>query len=382
MRRKVDRLLDLLVLIGYSIEFPVKLAKRISGHEQYDRIVMYRALREGYAELLRREGKRQVIRSLRLTEKGFDYIAGRDPEALGIIYSRIGAAPPVYPSKESRILRLHAIAVGLVMARMAGAVISPLEKPPLLLSSRGLWYPQAEPEKVYYYAPFELRAAFEEVDDRVVSKTSRLIGVLVHRNCCYCLYFAGNTRMFWQQLSEENHATAVRLLLAARGFPVDTISQIVIGNRMEVSKRLCHSPGPRKYNYFVASEFFANCFFLSNDGEGDRLLSMMLQPAEYLPFTRQALVGYRPPRSGMRVFDAEEADTGRPVILACCCDLLVMEQLRLGFYDFLDKPIVLCFEHQREVLQNLLDDAAEVRSVSEEAYRSFLELSLPLTEEA
>ena len=176
MRRKVDRLLDLLVLIGYSIEFPVKLAKRISGHEQYDRIVMYRALREGYAELLRREGKRQVIRSLRLTEKGFDYIAGRDPEALGIIYSRIGAAPPVYPSKESRILRLHAIAVGLVMARMAGAVISPLEKPPLLLSSRGLWYPQAEPEKVYYYAPFELRAAFDEVDDRVVSKTSRLIG--------------------------------------------------------------------------------------------------------------------------------------------------------------------------------------------------------------
>ena len=59
---------------------------------------------------------------------------------------------------------------------------------------------------------------------------------------------------------------------------------------------------------------------------------MMLQPVEYLPFTRQALVGYRPPRSGMRVFDAEEADTGRPVILACCCDLLVMEQLRLGFF--------------------------------------------------
>ena len=43
---------------------------------------MYRAIREGYVVLPRREGKRQVIRSLQLTEKGEEYIAERDPRAV------------------------------------------------------------------------------------------------------------------------------------------------------------------------------------------------------------------------------------------------------------------------------------------------------------
>ena len=51
MTRKVDRLLDLLILVGYSVAFPVTLAKRLSGHEQYDRCVMYRAIREGHGHL-------------------------------------------------------------------------------------------------------------------------------------------------------------------------------------------------------------------------------------------------------------------------------------------------------------------------------------------
>ena len=34
MTQKVDRMLDLLVLVGYSVAFPVKLAKRLSGQER------------------------------------------------------------------------------------------------------------------------------------------------------------------------------------------------------------------------------------------------------------------------------------------------------------------------------------------------------------
>ena len=188
MTKKVDRMLDLLVLVGYSVAFPVKLTKRLSGHEQYDRYVMYRAIREGYVLLMRREGKRQVIRSLLLTEKGEDYIAARDIDALVMIYGRMGRAPKVFPSREAKILRLHAIATGLVMARAAGAVIPPLEKPSLLLSSCGCEDPPVDEEKAYYYAPFELQAAFEELDDRVESKTSRLIGVIVRKSRCYCMY--------------------------------------------------------------------------------------------------------------------------------------------------------------------------------------------------
>lgn len=367
MTQKVDRMLDLLVLVGYSVAFPVKLAKRLSGHEQYDRCVMYRAIREGYVLLMRKEGKRQVIRSLLLTEKGEDYIAARDIDALVMIYGRMGRAPKVFPSREARILRLHAIATGLVMARAAGAVIPPLEKPSLLLSSRGFADPPVDEEKVYYYAPFELQAAFEELDDRVESKTSRLIGVIVRKNRCYCMYFAGNKRIFWQRLSEENHAAGVKVLLQARGFRIDTITQIVIGNRMSVAEKLCRSPRLNGDKYFVVSDFFENCFFVTNDTAGDRLLPRIIRPLSFLDYDRQALASYLPPRTVERICDAEEAHTGRPVLLNHSCDLLLLEWLRQQSYSFQEKPIVLCYDYQKEVMQSVLGDSAEVRATDQTA---------------
>ena len=58
-----------------------------------------------------------MIRSLQLTEKGEDYIAERDPSALAMIYGRKDMVPQIFPSREAKIKRLHAIATGLVMAR-------------------------------------------------------------------------------------------------------------------------------------------------------------------------------------------------------------------------------------------------------------------------
>ena len=362
MTQKVDRLLDLLILVGYSVAFPVTLAKRLSGHEQYDRCVMYRAIRERYVLLTRREGKRQVIRSLQLTEKGEYYIAARNTDALAMIYGRMGMASQIFPSREAKVLRLHAIATGLVMARAAGTVIPPLEKPSLLLSSRGFAGPPVDEEKAYYYAPFELKAAFEELDDRVESKTSRLIGVIVRKNRCFCMYFAGNKRIFWQRLSEENHAVGIRGLLQARGFRIDMITQIVIGNRMSVAEKLCHSPRVKGDKYFVVSDFFENCFFATNDTAGDRLLPRVIRPLSFLGFDRQVLAPYLPPRSGDRICDAAEAHTGRPVILNHSCDLLLLEQLRQQSYGFQAKPIVLCHDYQKEAMQDILGDSAEVRA--------------------
>ena len=118
---KNDRLLELLWFVGYCIEFPTQLAVRIGGGAEWNRRVMYRAIREGYVKCYRRKHKRHVIRSLSLTQKGFDYVAQSDPEAVAMIYSRINRSERVYPSKVDKILRLHAIAVGTVMAHAADA---------------------------------------------------------------------------------------------------------------------------------------------------------------------------------------------------------------------------------------------------------------------
>lgn len=369
MMRKVDRLLDLLILVGYSISFPAALAKRLSGHEQYDRNVMYRAIRKGYVVLIRRESKRQVIRSLQLTEKGEDYIAERDPSALAMIYGRKDMVPQIFPSREAKILRLHAIATGLVMARAAGALIPPMDKPSLLFPSRDFQRRPVDNEQLYYYSPFELRAAFEELDDRAQSKTSRLIGIIVRDNRCFFMYYAGKQRIYWQRISEENNAIGIKGLLQARGFQKTMMSQIVIGNRMNVAEKLCRSPRINGDRYFVVSDFFDNCYFVTNDAAGDALLPMILRTSDYLDFNRHALAAYQPSEYYKRVIDAVEPLTGRPVLLGYDCDLRVLDSLRQQRYGFQKKPIMLCLDYQRQAMENILQDTAEVRTIGGERER-------------
>ena len=109
--KKNDRLLELLWFVGYSIEFPTQLAVRIGGGAEWNRRVMYRAIQEGYVRLYRKQYKRHVIRSMSLTQKGYEYIAQRDPEALAMIYSRVNSSERVFPGWTDKILRLHAIAI-------------------------------------------------------------------------------------------------------------------------------------------------------------------------------------------------------------------------------------------------------------------------------
>ena len=44
-----------------SIEFPTQLAVRIGGGAEWNRRVMYRAIREGYVKLYRRKHKRHTL---------------------------------------------------------------------------------------------------------------------------------------------------------------------------------------------------------------------------------------------------------------------------------------------------------------------------------
>lgn len=106
---------------------------------------------------------------------------------------------------------------------------------------------------------------------------------------------------------------------------------------------------------------------MTNDAAGDQLLPMIIRPMSYLEFNHQALASYLPPRTVARISDAEEAHTGRPVILNHSCDLLFLEHLRQQCYGFYEKPIVLCHDYQQDVMQSILGDSAEVRATDQTA---------------
>ena len=101
---------------------PSQLADRICGHPDWNRHVKYKAIKRGYISVYRVQYRQRVIRSLRLTSFG----------ALSILHRGIRERCPMsWPSRTSgagsrnvaeRILRYHAQAIALIMARNAGAI--------------------------------------------------------------------------------------------------------------------------------------------------------------------------------------------------------------------------------------------------------------------
>lgn len=361
---KNDRLLELLWFVGYCIEFPTQLAMRIGGGPEWNRRVMYRAIHEGYVKLYRRKYKRHVVRSMSLTEKGFDYVAQRDPDALSMIYSRLNRSERVYPSWVDKILRLHAVAIGTVMAHAAGAEITLAQKPslmsPMKRPSNSI---PPDPTKAYYYASHELRVAIEEYSPESVSKSSRTIGIIVQGNNCYFLYFTGSTRMYWMKNSEENYAAAIKSLLLARGFHISLIHQVVIGATMSVAQCLCHSAKAFGNKYFVVSTFFAQCLFLTNNHEGDSLLTLILNPQKALEFNRALLAPFQPPTIPSREYDAIDVQRNSPVILNYQCDLLRLSDIHPMPSGFRGEPIMLCLDYQAQAIQRIVGPVIEVRPV-------------------
>ena len=359
---KNDRLLELLWFVGYCIEFPTQLAVRIGGGAEWNRRVMYRAIQEGYVRLYRKKHKRHVIRSMSLTQKGFEYVAQRDPEAVSMIYSRVNSSERIYPGWIDKILRLHAIAIGTVMSNAAGAMLLISQKPSLMSpAKRATNAVVPDPNKIYYYAAHELRVAIEEYSPESVSKSSRTIGIIVKGRCCFFLYFTGSTRMYWMKNSEENYAAAVKSLLLARGFGITSIHQIVIGSTMSVAQRLCHGAKPFGNKYFVVSTFFAQCLFHTNSKEGDALLKLILHDELAMEINRAALSPFHPPRIPTREYDAIETSLDRPVLLNYQCDLLMLSDIHPIPEGFRGSPIMLCFDYQTQVIQRIVGPAIEVR---------------------
>lgn len=361
---KNDRMLELLWFIGYCVEFPTQLAVRIGGGGEWNRRMMYRAIKQGYVELFRKKYKRHIIRSMSLTQKGFDYIAVRDPEAVSMIYSRLSGMQKVYPSELDKILRLHAIATGVIMANAGGACILISQKPSLMSPARrGTASIPPAPNGIYYYTPQEIRTAIEEYSPESVSKSSRTIGIIVSGTTCYLLYFTGRTRMYWMKNSEENYAAAVTSLLRARGFTIARTVQIVIGATMSVAPRLCRSASPFGSKYFVVSTFFSECLYLTNNPDGDALIRILLDPQRTLSLNRTILAPFQQPETFMRGYDALDPITGKPVILNYQCDLLKLADLSPSFAECRGSPIMYCFDYQAQTVQQIVGPEVEVRII-------------------
>ncbi len=361
---KYNRMLELLWFIGYCREFPSQLADRICGHPDWNRHVKYAALKKGYISVYRVQYRQRVIRSLRLTPLGLEYIAQRDPKVLPYVMAQQDSGAGTRNVTE-RILRYHAQATALIMARNAGAVFLPDQKPSLLanpLASSAAY----DPKQKYFFTTQEFREAIQERENRsdptmrTVAKSSRLLGVIVHGRCCYCLYHTGHTRMYWLAGTEENMIAAVEQVLRMRGIPAEIFSEVIIGTKMGVAKKLMREEHASSSRYFTLSNRYNNIFFITNDQRGDELLGIIIDPTKQMQVNRVALEGMIPP-PGTKFYDALTPDRRRPIVLGYTCDLFAFSNLSAYLNGFEEPTIVLCYDYQLNTIQAIVETPTEVR---------------------
>lgn len=362
-----NRMLDLLFLVGYCGEVPTQLALRIGGHPEWNRHVKYQAIKKGYLVVSRYVHRQRVIRSLRLTEKGLDYISERDLYRLAHILARDHAGIVKWNIKE-KTLRRHSLAIALVMAKNAGALIMPDEKPSLLSKSFGGEVVMPGPnDRPFFYSTDEIRAAIQEFEPDTVAKTSRILGIIVHDRKCFCLYHTGRSRMYWMRNHEENTVASIDMLLTARGLQCKSFEQVIISDNMRVAVDITRQGINSRSRYFTLSDQANHCYFLENSVDGDHLLRLLLNQQERQRVNLQALRGFAPPKSYSRNHDAITMDGTRPVVLGYDFDLIALVCFDSVHHGFPSSPILLCFDYQADTLQKIVGPKVEVRTFSEEA---------------
>lgn len=355
------RMLEFLWFVGYCEEFPSQLALRVGGHPEWNRHVKYKAIKKGYVEVFRGTYMQRVIRSLRLTEAGLEYICSKDPGSAAYILAKDNAGISTNNRLRS-ILRLHALATGLVMAHNAGALVLPHQKPSLMFDS--LTDPNripVDPQAIYYYSANEIRTAIQEFEPDSVAKTSRIIGIMVHGSLCFCLYYSGRSRMYWQRTNEENTVAAIDALLSARGFHCSSYSQVIIASQQKLAITISKQKVNGLSRYFTVSTSYNNCYFVENSFRGDWLLKLLIQPRMQAQLNRKLLENYSSNDTNARGYAAVTKDGLRPVVLAYPFDLLELMNLSPVPEGFHYSPILLCFDYQADTIQSIVGPKFEVR---------------------
>ncbi len=360
LAQKKDRMLELLWFVGYCGEIPTQLANRLGVSREWGRHVMYRAIRDGYLTVWRGKHQQRVIRSLRLTESGLDYVGERAPEALGHILAKSHGGI-ITRNNLTRTLRRHSIATGLLMAINAGASFLPEDKPSLMPGK----IKTAASKTPIFYSVDELRAGIQAFEPDTVAKTSRILGVIISGTHCFCLYYTGHTRMYWMKNQEENTVAAIDTLLSTRGITCAEFDQVVIGSNLGVAVRIAKYKADSRSKYFTVSDEYNHCYFLENSHHGDELLKLLINPALKRAVDQSALRGFVPPPEWSRTYDAISKDGQRPVVLGYTYDLLKLQDLDGVHRGFTQSPILLCLDYQLDSLQMIVGPKIEVRSIPE-----------------
>lgn len=354
-----DRRDELLLLVAVSGELPAGWSGYAVGSDSYAAVLVTRLKREGDLTVRSKDGMKGYL--LRVRAKR--YLLETYGEDVEPYLSGAGATSHVKSEPEKR-LRLHRMSMVWVFCHRAGIRIFKSDKQELFPAvHRTLSGSCKGGFAASYYGTMEWKM---ETDKEI--KGSRACGILLAGRF-YVVYNTMDSLMKWAPKTERNLRNRMELRMK-RSRSVKLGGAIIMGNQMEMGKRLLVSDGGLKGTLFRLDDVYEFVYYVPFAAEAMvqlRLLCDVEAQSRFRSFLCKALKYVRKDLSGL---EAGTDSEGKRVYF---CYLFELWQIRriLG-QPFHGGGRVFCFTYQAQTLRELFAETFIIEAIRPEKVCRYL----------
>ncbi len=357
----------LLELAAISGELPADQLRRLSGGDSY-KLNVVRILK---AKKLLRTYYRDGLRGYRLTAFSKKALCVGNPDRFS--FALTGSAETnLVKSEITRRLRLHRVAETTVTMMNAGVQIYRDEKPDVFSPD---W---KENIKLSIKAPAFYNSREIKEMGTVFTKIrgARSVGVLLTFDDAFVVYNLGNALMKWEYKSEMRTKALMKTVLCRERLPnqysPDSIQGLIFGNSMDLAYELLKGEGGKQY--FILDGNYEHFYYLTNDRQGERLLSLMCCKAITEQLADILCDDLYEIKTAVNLecdaFDAR----GDPVLLSFFCDLPRIKRFDTALQLQNKNGTLICFDFQREALERYCSKQITFQTIDFQKWeRSFFE---------
>lgn len=346
-----DRRDELLLLVAISGELPAGWVGYAVGSDSYAAALVTRLKKEGCLTVRSKDG----IKGYLLRDRAKRYLLEVYGEDVAPYVSGAGATSHVKSEPEKR-LRLQRMSMVWVFCHRAGIRIFKSDKPELFpaIHRAAGDLARAEGLPAAYYGTAEWKL---ETDKEI--KGSRACGILAS-NQFYVVYNTMDSLMKWTSKTERNLKSRMEFRLK-KNRNRELKGAIIMGDRMEMGRRLLLSDGGVKGTLFRLDDVYESVYYVPFMMEA--MVQMWLlcdteAQKRFYSFLCRALKEVREDLSGL---EAGTDSEGKRVYF---CYLFELWQIRrmLG-QPFRGGGRVFCFTYQAQTLRELLPETFAIEAI-------------------
>lgn len=339
--------MEILELIAVSIDFPCSLINRFECSSRNIYRIIDRLIDTGLVKRFRKD----KMGSLRLTNKGQAYILEHDRGRIGKLEDKRKYSK----SETEKRRRLHRIAATYIAMRNGGVEIYKDQKPEMFSKSN---IGEVKIKKPVFYSSLEIKELGIECTK---IKFCRAVGILLaSNNDGFIVYNSQNALMKWSSRAEQRIDGALSGLLLSKGIQIKYFAGLMIGENMELLKKILLSNGGTKNQLFKVDSTFNEFYYVPEDKNGDFMISILVNK-EIRNQIDEELVEMFGITECLRPYACTGMDRkGRAVLFAYDLNMVNLRKFKNGLEMFEERGLVVCFEFQRQVLEKYFGELAKI----------------------